>query len=253
MKYLLLSLLVVIGIVSCQKEITDEVPGGVDTTIVVTPTGKMEADIDSVHWVANESVYAVFSPADSFNKASLIISGTGTDSNELTMIVADSGKHVYSIISSDSADNTVVFGDTASSAHGDYFSTLGPPFSKVGSVAVTSIDTAKKTISGTFTFKVYRSDSATKTFTNGTFTDVPYVTIGDTGLTSTDTFRVKYSDTAFSARPGEVAVASSGISLGIGAKDSSGRRNFDVTFPLTIVPGTYSFDSTAGRWADRVG
>ena len=48
-----------------------------------------------------------------------------------------------------------------------------------GQITITSINTAKKTISGTFNFTGYNkvgSVTTTKEFTNGTFTNLPFVT-----------------------------------------------------------------------------
>lgn len=67
-----------------------------------------------------------------------------------------------------------------------------------GSVVITSINTTNKTISGTFHFKGYWSDFddnsvAPKDFTNGTFTNLPYITTNPTG----DSFFAKVNGVEF--------------------------------------------------------
>lgn len=69
-----------------------------------------------------------------------------------------------------------------------------------GSVTILSINTATKTISGTFNFKGYWSDDTVSTiapiqFTNGVFTDIPYTTTAPT--LDTDTFYAKVDGVEF--------------------------------------------------------
>jgi hypothetical protein len=69
-----------------------------------------------------------------------------------------------------------------------------------GSVTISSINTATKTISGTFNFKGYWSDDTVSTiapiqFTNGVFKDIPYTTsVPNSG---TDTFYAKVDGVEF--------------------------------------------------------
>ena len=248
MKYLLLSLLVLIGIVSCQKEITDEVPGGVDTTIVVTPTGKMEADIDSVRWVANGTVKATYSAADTSGFPPYIsISATSTDGRTLVFGGVDSivRTKVYDMYAIDTTFfiSAASYSDSSSATKGA-FSSQDSIFvfgTKVGSFAITSFDTVNKTISGSFSFKVGReSDSSIKTFTNGTFTKVPYTKAVIPGNTGTDSFHVKINDTLFNAYTVAPGVGAGAVS--VNGVDSLGQKTVVVSFSETITPGSYTFD-----------
>ena len=252
MKYLLLSLLVVIGIVSCQKEITDEVPSGVDTTIVVTPTGKLEADIDSVRWVANTSVKAYYSGADtSGTPPTLLITAVSSNGRTLNIGIIDSlvRTHVYDIYAIDTAIvNGVNYADSTSATKGS-FSSIDSVFAigiKVGTVSITVADTANKTISGNFSFKVGRSsDTSFRNFTNGTFTNVPYTKTGGYIPTpGTDSFHVKINDTLFTAY--NVGVASVG-NVTVSGWDSLNKKNVSLLFADTIYPGSYSFGNTPPR------
>ena len=73
------------------------------------------------------------------------------------------------------------------------------PTENTGSVIITNINTAKKTISGTFQFKGYWSDSDTPKpaiqFTKGVFTDIPYITQEETA----DIFTAKVGSANFVA------------------------------------------------------
>src|SRR5690606_29905967 len=65
------------------------------------------------------------------------------------------------------------------------------PSEDTGAVVVTEINTVNQTISGTFQFKGYSEDDTgntiSKQFTNGVFTNLPYMTNNPTG----DTFFAK--------------------------------------------------------------
>ncbi len=252
MKYLLLSLIVLAGIVSCQKEITDQVP--FDINIDSLLPGKLEADIDSVQWTANGSVTAKFVPADTSGVPALItISALSTDGRELNIGLIDSGVHVYSIYSIDTTFvSGVEYSDSTSIAKGSFYSNDTLPSGasntgiKVGTVSITSIDTANKRINGTFEFTVYRhGDTTQRKFTGGSFTNVPYTSSVTPGSATTDTFHVKINDTLFNAF-NIGSVAGSGAAA-VGGSDSMATKSVTVYFPDTVLVGNYNFDSVIRR------
>jgi hypothetical protein len=109
-----------------------------------------------------------------------------------------------------------------------------------GSVVITSIDTANHKISGTFSYTGYWSDdSATnipaKQFTNGVFTDLPYVTNSPTN----DTFFAKVNGVDFNQNDLLVVIAGSGEEfIAIGAANAAD-NNLSVNVKSNIGPGTY--------------
>ena len=247
MKYLLLSLIVLIGIVSCQKEITDEVTVITDTTILPMDTGKLEVDIESVHWVANKEVKAQFIAADvNGTPALIVLTATSSNGRELNFGMLDSGVHVYSVFSGSTTlfQNRVEYSDSTSPAKGSFYSTdsLSSNSVKIGTISITSIDSVNKTVTGSFSFKVFRqSDTTTRNFTNGTFTKVPFTKTGSSiPVAGTDSFRVKINDTLFNAYT--VTPANGVGAVAINASDSSGKKTVVLSLVDTIKPGTYSFD-----------
>lgn len=250
MKYLLMSLLIVIGIVSCQKEITDEIAVDPSDTIkvITADTGKLQADIDGVRWVANGTVKATYSAADTNGLPPYFtISATSTDGRTLVFGGVDSivRAKVYDMYAIDTSFfvNAANYSDSSSTTKGAFTSQDSILIfgTKVGSFSITSFDASKKTISGSFSFKVGRdSDSSIKTFTNGTFTNVPYTIASNPGSQGTDSFHVKINDTLFNAYnivPGVGAGA-----VAINGVDSLGNKTVAVSFPQTIAPGSYIFD-----------
>lgn len=236
------------GIVSCQKEITDEVDSfPFDTTVVITDTGKLEANIDGVRWVANKDVKAQFIAADTNGTPAIIsISATSTNGRELNFGVIDSGVHVYSVFTTDTTffANGAEYSDSTSPSKGSFYSSdsMTTNHIKIGTISITTIDTVNKTISGSFSFKVYRkSDTTSRSFTNGVFTKVPYTKIG--GIipsAGTDSFHVKINDTLFNAFS---IVPLNGVgAVSINAADSLGKQSVAITFTDTIKPGNYNFD-----------
>ncbi len=248
MKYFLLSLLVIIGIVSCQKEITDDVDSfPFDTTIVIKDTGKLEADINGVRWVANKDVKAQFIAADTSGTPAIIsISATSTNGRELNFGVIDSGVHVYSVFTNDTSffSNGAEYSDSTSPSKGSFYSSDSNTtnYIKIGTISITNIDTTNKTITGSFSFRVYRqSDTTSRSFTNGVFTKVPYTKIG--GIipsAGTDSFQVKINDTLFNAFS-IIPISSSGT-IAINAADSLGNKSVALTFKDTVRPGSYTFN-----------
>lgn len=120
-----------------------------------------------------------------------------------------------------------------------------------GSVTITAINTEKKTISGTFHFKGYWSDSDNPktpiTFSNGVFKDVPYSTQEETD----DSFNAKVANVNFTATDIFTSVVSSGSSewIGIGAKDASGNK-ISVSVKSSLTAGSYSI--TGNILTDKV-
>lgn len=110
-----------------------------------------------------------------------------------------------------------------------------------GSITITSINTVAKTVSGTFSFKGYWSDTTNTSiipvqFTNGVFNNIPYITQTQTG----DTFFAKVAGTEFQ----DVDIMTTSIDFGgqnytsIAADNASG-DGITVSVKSDLVAGTY--------------
>ncbi len=228
---ILLLAVICIGSHSCQKEY---VPTEGDSTITTPPavTGSFTAKIDGVQFVADKVAAAT--------KAIGVIAITGQSTNgELIVLrVADSGVHVYSL-DIQSLTNAAAYSKDNGVA---YTSNGGEGGLSGGTLSITSIDTNKKTISGTFSIKVYRQiDSTQKVITEGIFKNISYDTNAIPPANSSDTFRVKANGADFPV------FSTLGISvynmINISASDQNVTKTVGISFPSDATPGVYTFTS----------
>ncbi|KDN53812.1 DUF6252 family protein [Flavobacterium seoulense] len=115
------------------------------------------------------------------------------------------------------------------------------PTEDTGSVIITSINTTTKTISGTFQFKGYWSDSDTPIapiqFTNGVFKDIPYTTQEE----SADVFTAKVGGVNFVPTDIQAMVVADFIT--IGSLDAN-FNNLSIAIKNTLGAGTYAITNT---------
>lgn len=235
------SLLLTLG--SCQKEYNPldpnlPPPGGTTPGGTTPPanTGSFTAKIDGAAFVANKFAGAVRT------RGLINVSGLANDGKIITMTLTDSGVHTYQL-----TQTTINAGAYNETANGISFTSNGSANTAEagGTVTITSIDTVKKTMTGTFNFKAFRaSDNTTRNITTGIFTGITYTTDALPPTTNTtDTFRVKRDGVAWTnysvigvAVPflNQIAVTSS--------TDASATVNVGLTFPNTVTPGSYAFD-----------
>jgi hypothetical protein len=225
-----LSCLALILLTSCQKEASFEPLNGSTTGTV---SGSFKAKINGVQWVANKA-----SGAARYS-GYINITGMSNDNKMLTITLTDSGVHRY--ILSDVTMNVLAFTDSAD-ANGLSYSSNGSsnPAQAGGEVNITSINEAKKTISGTFSVKVFRDpDSKQKTITEGSFTDVSYATSLPSASTS-DTFRVKIDGASWT--PQAIMATQVNGQLAINGTNSTATKTVGLLLPGDIKPGTYTLD-----------
>jgi hypothetical protein len=225
---LLLALTTVLTYTSCQKEVSGEV----DSSNNPSTSGTFKAKINGTQWTATKSAGAA-------RVAGLIsIAGIGNDKKYLAITLTDSGAHKYVI--SDETMNFAVLIDSSETDPSPYVSILVDYTTHPGGeVNITSIDTAKKTMSGTFSFKLNKaSGGIQKTITEGSFT-LPYTTSMPQAAT-TDTFRVKINNTAWT--PHAISGTSSFGQIAINASNSAATKNVGLIFPSNITPGSYDLD-----------
>ncbi|HEY0046340.1 MAG TPA: DUF6252 family protein [Flavobacterium sp.] len=110
-----------------------------------------------------------------------------------------------------------------------------------GSVIITSVNATNNTISGTFSFTGYWSDQGNttipqKTFTNGSFTNLPYVTQSPTN----DTFFAKVNGAEFvetDLLAVEISIADQEF-ISVGAEDAT-TRGITVSTRSNLSTGSY--------------
>jgi len=104
-----------------------------------------------------------------------------------------------------------------------------------GSVNITTIDTANKTMSGHFSFKVHnQNDTTEKNFTEGSFTNIAYTNSLPIGGGGNDTLQAKISGTLWTA-PTVFGLSANGQMVLTGV-DIVTSKQIELTFPSTITP-----------------
>lgn len=127
----------------------------------------------------------------------------------------------------------------ANDEYGYWSLNVDNPDENTGSITITNIDTTNRTISGTFQFKGYWTDSdvtniAPIQFTNGVFTNVPYTDYTDDGA---DTFYAKVNGVEFVDT--DILAVTVNEFIGIGAKNDE-FESISVGINESLVEGTYT-------------
>lgn len=211
------------------------------------PTAVFKADFNNATWNATQYQAIV---------SGNIIQIVGTKSNGETFAFLIDGATTGTYPAN---DNLLSY--TPSNSEYSYWSNnISNPTENTGSITISNINTTTKTISGTFSFKGYWSDADVTTippvqFTNGVFTNIPYINQVETG----DTFYAKVDGVEFV----DVDILTAEFStnnqdwLSIAAQNAASnsitvsvRSNVTVgTYPITgnvavdNAQGVYSLDS----------
>ncbi|MEM0543470.1 DUF6252 family protein [Flavobacterium sp. j3] len=144
--------------------------------------------------------------------------------------------------------NTNLLTFTPSGSEFGYWSTnFNNPEENTGSITITNINTTNNTISGTFNFKGYWSDTSVTSilpvqFTNGVFQNIPFITQDQTG----DSFFAKVGGTEFV----DVDILTTTISVGsqefisIGAQNAA-LNSMTISVKSSLGTGTYAITGNA--------
>ena len=216
---------------ACEKEYSVEngVPGGgIGGGGQPTP-GTFRAKIDGVQWSANRIKSAT-------KMAGVIaITGTNSDGKMILLRVADSGVHNYTITNT-STTNIGTFTDSSIAPVAALTTNQWFTDSTYGTMNITTIDSVRKTMSGTFKINVFRSlDGIKRNITEGVFTDISYG-VALPPPSSSDSFTVKVDGTEF------IETSFTGISsmgyINFVANNAAG-ATVGITLSDAITPGTY--------------
>ena len=226
-------LIISLGTTSCQKEF---VISDVDSSLIPPPStvsGSFTATIDGVKFVADKI------SAAAKTLGVIAITGQSADGEQIVLRVADSSVHKYSL-DINSGTNVGAYSRDTSYA---YATNQGSSSAESdGTLSITSIDTAKKTISGTFSMKVFRQwDGTQKNITEGVFENISYQTTALPPVNASDTFRVKVDGVQFAVFSVSGFNLYNKISLSASNQDVS--KTVGISFPSDVTAGTYTFSS----------
>jgi hypothetical protein len=210
---------------ACQKEIS---PDNVTTPVA---QGSFRAKINGLAWEANILKTAAR------ESGVIVLYGNSSDKKSILIRVADSGVHQYSL-HSESISNVGAFIDSAVSPYA-FTTNQWDAAGNYGNLNITSIDTLRKTMSGTFSLQVFKNlDSTQRIITEGVFTNVVY-TSQPPAPSATDTFRVKIDgvDFTYNLLAGIKVFGKINISASQNAAPTVG-----LSLPETVVAGEHTFD-----------
>lgn len=237
----LIVLFSIISFVSCETEPLDpeldlsDFQNPTDSNNPNNPNNQFvfTASIDGQNWVADDA-YAQVGPN------LIVINGDRGVNGESFQFLIDG-----STIGSFPAKDHLITFVPDNSDYGWFAFNDEDPDENTGTVTITEIDTQNKTISGTFSFKGYWSDSDVtnippKNFTNGVFTDIPYQAYEDP---SNNTFFAKVNGTEF-VETEILAVTLNGV-IGLGAANAT-QQSITLGVNEDIIPGTYPITGNVG-------
>jgi hypothetical protein len=244
----LLSGLLLLSLGSCTKEYSYE-PSSQDSS---SANGNFYATIDGKLWKGDSIQQAILADG------TLTITGIGKTRDAMAIVLPGILPGVYAL--SVQSPGYALFADLQDSTD-PYLSNASQDASKAGgTVTLTSVDTARKTVSGTFQFNLYQASGAvTMKVTSGVFTDIPYYSDGSSpvnpggppsggGSGGEDTLTASINGVDW-----EAAVVNSATQagvLGMIGSDASIKQGINLYMPSNAAPGTYSmdFNSSAGYY-----
>ncbi|KOS07960.1 hypothetical protein AM493_19325 [Flavobacterium akiainvivens] len=231
----MLTLFVAIGFTSCQTEpvdpavldnnpVTPEVPGAGDASFTVKLNG--------TSFVADETQAVI-------DGELMAIGGIkGTAGETVGIAITGSGEGTFT-------GDDVLFSYQTSDAAENTYNNFNLEGESNGSITITEIDTVNHTISGTFSFTGYYSDTEANmppiVFTEGQFTDVPYT--GDIVQPGDD----EYFSVDVNGETQEYGIFGSAVAggnLSITGSDFNEGINLNIVIGNETQPGTYDISNS---------
>lgn len=224
--HLLMCLMLAVSVISCSKEKSIEAGQGGPSS-----TGVLKMKIDGQQWVASKAAGATI-------VAGLIaIQGISSDDRVFNITLQDNGIATYQL--DDQSLNVAVVSDANNPNGGEGYTTnQGNPGDAGGTLVITKIDKTNKTITGTFSFKMFReTDSKQLTITEGVFENLKYSTEVPPNAGADADFKVKIDGTLWTGQV--VSGAASNGQLIISATESNVSKSVGLFMPADITLGTY--------------
>jgi Family of unknown function (DUF6252) len=208
---------------SCRKETSIENGKGLAANFV--------AQIDGTAWAASDSAQSA-----SMLQGMINLTGISSDDQQLSITLDDTVIGVY--ILDQQSSSVAVYADLASSAPYAYSTNQGSDTSQAGgTVTVTSIDRVNKTISGVFSFKVYRDiDQKQKTLTSGVFYNLPFA-VSLPPSSQKDTLTANIDNASWTGQSISSTVISGQLAISGSALDGS--EAITLLMPSNSTAGSY--------------
>lgn len=230
-KYIFLVVtLIGLGITSCKKEYS------IENSSAAT---NFTAVINGVQWNALRSEEGA-----TLSGGMLNITGIASDSEEISITLTDTALGVYSL--SPTSTSLAAYGWVDSASTATFSTSQGADSIQSGGiVTLTQINQASGTVSGTFSFTVYRSsDGGQRSITSGVFTNIPYTTNLPASSSPTDTLTATINGTAWTGQ--SIQASSLDDQLTILGSSSNGSQSVAILVPANATAGTYAMTPTGG-------
>jgi uncharacterized protein DUF6252 len=226
----IVSLIATLAFCACHKETSVEIPNALN--------GNFTASINGAGWMASDSTEAASILGGMIN-----ITGISADNKQLSITLNDTVTGVYNL--SQTSTSVGAYADNDSSGAYAFTTNQGTDTAQAGgSVTITEIDQVNKTITGVFSFKVYRNmDKQQVQITQGGFYKLSYVT-SLPPASSTDTMVALIDGMNWTAQ--SITAEAVSTQLAISGSALSGTQAVSLIMPLNIAPGSYTLNYTGG-------
>lgn len=214
---------------SCKKETSIE-----NSTAQTGAT--FIATIDGTQWAATANARQATVIQGLIN-----LTGISSDNREISITLTDTSLGVH--VLNQTTSSLAAYADIDSSDLYAFATNQGTDTSQAGGeVTLTQIDKVNKTLSGTFTFNVYRDiDSRQKTITAGIFNKIPYTT-SLPPASSVDTLQATIDAKGWTGQSIEASINSGELSIVGGS--SNGSQSIGLLIPADATSGTYPLDGS---------
>ncbi|HEY4935193.1 MAG TPA: DUF6252 family protein, partial [Puia sp.] len=222
---------VLFSFIACSKEVSKE--NGTRTQIL---NGDFYATINGTPWDADSLQLVLVS------NTGVSISGLSKTGEKITMLLPTFNTGIYTLDALSTA--FALYSNLLVDVSAIFISNSG---ATAGTVTISSIDTVKHMVSGTFQFTLINpSDSTQKSITGGVFNNVPYS--GDTSVGTTpggaDTLQAIVGGVQFNSA--QVIINITNGSLFIAGISFQGVQDIALGMPQGIPQGTYNMDFATG-------
>ena len=209
---------------SCKKETSIENGS--------TASGNFTAVVNGVPWAA-----AAGQEQATITQGLINITGVSVNSDEISISITSSATGSY--VLNAQSPSLAAYANLDSTNLGAFTTSQSSDTTKAGgTVTVTNIDTVHQTVTGTFSFKVYRSgDGQERTITTGVFDQIPYTTNLPAG-SPTDTVTAAIDGGDWAGQNVQASVTDGTLTL-VGAL-SNGSQSIALIFPAATSAGTYA-------------
>jgi hypothetical protein len=209
---------------ACKKETSVENAGNT--------TANFSADINGTQWYATRATEGAI-----LLQGMLNVTGISADSEEISITLTDTALGVHTL--SPQTPSLAVVGYIDSSYTTNFSTSEGTDSTQAGGeVTLTEINALTKTVSGTFSFKVYRtSDGAQRTVASGVFTNIPY-TSSLPGSNPGDTVKASIDNSAFTGQSIQASVTDGQLTI-LGST-STGTQSIALILPTNATIGSHA-------------